>query len=93
MDPLPTRITFFCRAAPILGLLGFANITNIKHDTVECAGIQGLVFVIRCDGDEQFRLPIVHLCAQRISVGLGEFVRVHCCGGVSHVPAMRSVDR
>ena len=45
-DPLPTRVTFLCGPPPVFGLLRLANIANVQHDAMKCAGVQGLVLVV-----------------------------------------------
>ena len=51
-DLLPSGDAFFCTPTPVLGLLGLADVTDIQHDTMESASIEGLVFVVRRDGDQ-----------------------------------------
>lgn len=63
-DLLPSRIAFFSALPPVLGLFGFADVPNIKHDTVQGARVKSFVFVVRCDRDEKFGFAVVHLRPQ-----------------------------
>lgn len=60
-NPLPTWHTFFGSSPPVLGLLCLANITNVQHDTMERTSIECLVFIVRCDSNENFSLAVVEL--------------------------------
>lgn len=82
---LPTRGSLFCMSSPILGLLCFANITNIQHNAMESSGIESLVLVIGGDGYEQLGVTIVHFRTQGPSACLGEFIRVNGSRSVPHM--------
>lgn len=63
-DLLPAGDTLLCAAPPVLGLLGLADVTDVEHDAVQCASVEGFVFVVRSHGDKQFGFSVVHLRAQ-----------------------------
>lgn len=69
---LPRRSTL----VPELGLLQVDDIADILHDTVQGTRRQDLVFVIVCDGDQQFGVSIVDRGPQVITVPQRELVRI-----------------
>ena len=71
-DLLPGRSTL----VPELRLLEGDNIPNVLHHTVECACRKNLVFVVVCDGNEQFGVSVVHGRAQIVTIPQGEFIGV-----------------
>lgn len=85
-DLLPSRHALLRRPAPILGLLGLADVSNVQHHTVQRASVERLVLVIGGDRDEQLGLPVVHLRAQTVAGGLGEVIWVTGSRRVAHVP-------
>lgn len=85
-DPLPAGDTLFRTAAPVLRLLGVADVTNVQHDAMQRSCIQRLVLIVRRDGDEQLGRAVVLLGPKRIATRLAEVVWIACRSGVSHVP-------
>ena len=85
-DPLPAGATFLCMPLPVFGLLGFAYITDIQHNAMECACVKGLVFVIGRDCDQYIGRPSPLFLTKRPSVCLIKIIRVARRCGVSHVP-------
>ena len=86
---LPSWFTLFCVPAPELRLLRPTYITDIEHDTMQSSRVKSLVFIIGGHCNQNLRLAVVDLCAQRIAVGLGEFIGITRCGSVAHMPMER----
>jgi hypothetical protein len=84
-DLLPAGVALLGATTPVLGLLGLADVTDVKHDTVEGASVEGLVLVVRGDGNQELSLAVVHPGAEVPAVLSGEVIRVAGGSGVAHV--------
>ena len=85
-DPLPTRAAFLCGPLPVFGLLRLADIADVQHHAMECAGVEGLVFVIRRNCNQDIGLPPPYLLTKGISGRFAKIVRIACRSSVAHVP-------
>lgn len=61
---------------PELRFLQVDDISNILHDTVQGPRCEHFVFIVIGDGDQQFRVSVVHSWAEVVAVPQCEFVRV-----------------
>ena len=77
-DFLPGRTTL----VPEFRLLQRDNVTDILHNTMQCARCQDFIFVVVSDGNEQFRVSVVHGRTEIVSISQGELVRITSGSGV-----------
>ena len=85
-DPLPTGATFLRGPPPVFGLLRLADIADVQHDAMKSTGVQGLVFVIRCNSDQDIGMPSPQFLTEGPSVRFGEIIWIVRRGCVPHVP-------
>ena len=83
---LPSRSALLRSPTPVFRLLRLADVTDVKHDTVQRTRVQSLVLVVRGDSDQELRLAVVHLCPETVSARFGEVIGVARSGGVTHMP-------
>ncbi len=77
-DLLPCRTTLI----PELGLFEIDNVTDVLHDTVECAGREDFVLVVIGDSNEQLRMPVIHGWAKMVAILECEIVGITGSSGI-----------
>jgi hypothetical protein len=83
---LPSRTAL----VPKFGLLQVDDIADVLHDTVQRSRRQDFVFVVVCDGDEQFGVTVVHGRSQIVAIFEGEVIGVASSGRVWQLSAPAS---
>jgi hypothetical protein len=84
-DPLPARATLLCGPPPVFRLLSLADVTDVQHDAMKGACVEGLVFVIRGDSNQEICLPRPHFLTEGPSIRFREIIWITGCSGVPHV--------
>lgn len=77
-DLLPRRASLI----PELRSFQVDNVADVLHDTVEGAGCEDPVFVVVCNRDEKFGVPVVHGGTEVVAIPQGEVVGVTSCRSI-----------